>query len=328
MSYGPFFGANEIPASQLDKPATSAVAQTSAANAANTRSATTTNVTCRWCGKPVTNLQAWLCGECDKPRRLRGYAVAIASFAATTLLLPLILIGVTYWLNSEQQRIANRQKLADAYVAFGTAMTDYRRAAATFDLLTKGSSKGTVSLSEVKKALLDLDAAFNAIGAKLGPFEEAARRSPENGIVATSWNWIWTDKTAIKSKAADEISLTWNNCFVAPYYGTSAVPTDKTYWYKMHNTLRLCTADRCPRSVTERVANVLSDIFTGTCVCGQPEQHRPLVWLYPAIQSLMQEREVSEISKPPGETLVAKPNLDLLATNNAFCKSQPQTRSP
>lgn len=328
MSYEPFSAAFDIPASELGTPATPAVVQTNAADAANTRSTTTENIACRWCGKPLTNSRAWLCGECNKPRRLPGYVVAVFSFIATTLLLPLILVLATYSLNSEQQRIASRQKLADAYVAFGTTMTDYRRAAATFDLLTKSSNKGNVSLSEVKKALLDFDAAFNAIGAKLGPFEEAARRSHENGTAGTFWSWLLGDKTTIKSKAVSEISLTWNSCFVAPYYGTSAVPLNKTYWRKMNELLRLCTVDSCPKLVTEKIADVLSDIWTGTCVCGQPEQHRPLNWLYPVIQSLMEEREVSEITRPPGETLVAKPNSDLLATNNAYCKSQPQTRSP
>jgi hypothetical protein len=239
----------------------------------------------------------------------------------TTLLLPLILVIATYSLNSEQQRIANRQKLADAYVAFGSTLTDYRKAAATIDTLTKTANNGTISLSELKKAVLDFDAAFNAIGAKLGPFEEAARRHEDN--TNGTWNWLLGTGSQTPPGATREISRTWNSCFVAPYYGTSAVPSDKTYWFKINNALSSCSADTCPQTSAVQISAIQSDIWSGTCVCGRPEQQRPLNWLYPVIQSLMEERDISEMARPPGETLVTKPNPDLLAPNNDYCKSHP-----
>jgi hypothetical protein len=283
--------------------------------------------TCRWCGKAISHMEARFCGECDRPRHLQGYLIAAASFIGTTLFLPSVLILVTYLLNSEQQRIANRQKLADAYVAFGTTMTDYRRAAATFDLLAKSANE-RIKLAEVKKALLDFDAAFNAIGAKLGPFQESAQRSDEYGAASILKNLLPGNSSTTVSKVTKEIATTWNHCFVAPYYGSSAVPAEKSYWRKMNNLLRRCTAESCPRAVAERISEILSDIWTGTCVCGKPEQHRPLNWVYTTIQSLLEERDIAEIAKPPGKPIVSKPNPDLLAPDNLYCISQLSTSQP
>jgi hypothetical protein len=272
---------------------------------------------CRWCGKPIADLRAWMCAECSRPTRFPGYLVTGGAFVATTLLLPFILAYATYLLSTEQQQIASRQKLAEAYVAFGTTMTEFRRAAATFDVLTKVASDGKIDLPEVKKAILDFDAAFNAIGAKLGPFQEAARRSHDNRT------WLLSYRAPSTPNAINEISSTWNNCFVAPYYGTSAVPYEKTYWFRIHNSLRSCTAATCPQTVAERITTVVYDIWSGTCVCERPERQRPMSWLYPAMQSLMEGSEISAVATPPGEMILAKPNPDLIAPNNAYCKSIP-----
>jgi hypothetical protein len=251
-----------------------------------------------------------------------GYLATGVSFTATTLLLPLFLVYATFSLNAEQQRIANRQKLADAYVAFGSTMTDFRRAAATFDVLKKTAFNDKINLADVKKAVLDFDAAFNSIGAKLGPFQEAARRNRESKIAAF--------RTAGRSNAntTTDIALTWNSCFVAPYYGTSAVPYEKNYWFKIHNALALCSADTCPRLVAERISDIISDIWAGTCVCEQPQRQRSMNWLYPVIQSLMEELDVSEIAKPPGEVLITKSNPDLSPANDPYCKSNTPISSP
>jgi hypothetical protein len=51
-------------------------------------------------------------------------------------------------------------------------------------------------------------------------------------------------------------------------------------------------------------------------------------WLYPVIQSLMEELDVSEIAKPPGEVLITKSNPDLSPANDPYCKSNTPISSP
>jgi hypothetical protein len=263
-----------------------------------------------------------MCGECGRPKKGWGYIVAVVSFIATTLLLPILIVYATWWLNDEQQRIANRQKLADAYVAFGSTMTEFRRAAATFDVLKSITANDRIDLADVKKAMLDFDAAFNAIGAKLGPFQEAAFRGNQSSLAA------YLSAHPRSATVANEIALTWNSCFVAPYYGTSAVPYEKTYWFKIHDLLKACSGKTCPRQVAKRISDVIGEIWSGTCVCERPQRQRPMNWLYPVIQGLMQETDVSGIATPPGEVLATKSNSDLSTANNPYCKATNQTTSP
>jgi hypothetical protein len=274
---------------------------------------------CRWCGKPLVSPTAWLCAECKKPAKAPGYMAA----AAAALLLPLFLALATFWLSSTQQQtaldIANRQKLADAYVAFGATMTELRRADATIQMFATRSSTEAISYDELRKAVLNYDAAFNAIGAKLGPFEEEARRIHDQ---SSAWPWFtnplrWFSDSG-PSRPASQISLTWNRCFVAPYYGTSAVPTEKTYWFKVVQALNSCSGASCQRSVAVQIADILEDVFSGSCVCEKPEIERPLTWFYPEIQSIMEGGTTLPDVKVPGTALLRPPNKDVAKTS-PFC---------
>ena len=262
--------------------------------------------TCRWCGKPL-DLQAWMCGECDKPARWQGYAVASAAFMGASLLLPLMLIVATYSLNREQQNIANRQKLAEAYVAFSATMTEFRKAGATLDVLKTVADSGNAALPEVKKAVVELDAAINAIGGKLGPFEEAARRPPIN-----------------KASPAAELSDTWTNCFVWPYYGSDGVPQKNTYWVKIQTALKSCTDNKCPSKAISQITSLIHEIWSGTCLCHRPEPQRSMNWFYPVLQGMMGGRDNSQPILPSQG--LAPPNPDLDPAKNAVCK--PSVKAP
>jgi hypothetical protein len=279
-------------------------------------------VVCRWCGKPIVSPRAWLCGECNKPARAPAYVLA----AIQGLLLPLILAFATFWLSSGQQQIAlniaNRQKLADAYVGFGATMTDYRRAVATIQVFATDDSNDTVSFPELRKAVLDYDAAFNAIGAKLGPFEEAARRI-HNEAMTKSWiadplQWF---SGKGQPRTTIEISKTWNSCFVAPYYGTSAVPREKTYWYKILQTFKSCTLETCKRTVAVQISDILEDVFSGSCVCENPAKQRSLVWFYPEIEAVTEGGFPVPDATAPGDPLIRPSNEDLAKTAPS-CQTQ------
>ncbi len=58
---------------------------------------------CRWCGKPIINPRAWLCGECNRPAKLPGYLTTALSFFAASLLLPIVLAFFTFRLGDSQQ---------------------------------------------------------------------------------------------------------------------------------------------------------------------------------------------------------------------------------
>jgi hypothetical protein len=276
---------------------------------------------CRWCGKPIANARAWLCGECNRPARCPGYITTGISIAITSLLLPVVLAIFTFQLGANQQTIASRQKLADAYVAFGTTMTDYRRAAATLDVLSSVAPRDAISFPDLRKSILDYDAAFNAIGAKLGPFQEAARRSSNVGGEAGTWAWLSLSGAGPSEAAIDEISTTWNNCFVEPYYGgTASVPYEKSYWYKIQEQLKLCSSETCPHKVAADISSIMFDAYSGTCICDRPVKQRPMHWLYPTMQNIIEGRNISYPSH--ADAVLAKPNPDLANGNNEFCKAK------
>jgi hypothetical protein len=226
----------------------------------------------------------------------------------------------TVRLGDSQQIVASRQKLADAYVAFGATMTDYRRAAAAIDVLSSAGPQDAVSYPEIRKAVIDYDAAFNAIGAKLGPFEEAARRSSSVGQTGV-WAWIAGTEAHRPEAAIDEISPTWNNCFVEPYYGgTAAVPNEKSYWYKIQQQLRPCGSDTCPRNVAVGIRDIMEDIYSGTCLCERPVKQRPMGWLYPVMQDIIEGRNIAYPSRK--DPILRAPNPDLASANNEHCKAK------
>jgi hypothetical protein len=121
-----------------------------------------------------------------------------------------------------------------------------------------------------------------------------------------------------QSRPASQISLTWNRCFVAPYYGTTAVPAEKSYWHKIIQTLNSCSATTCQRSVAVQLASILEDVFSGSCVCEAPEIQRPLTWFYPEIQSIMEGGTAVPDVKLPGNALQNPPNKDVAKTS-PFC---------
>lgn len=265
---------------------------------------------CRWCGKRMSSDHSLLCSNCGKPSRLFGYIVVCFSFVLANLLLPLIIGVATFFWSTQQEKsssdIANRRKLAEAYVDYGNSQTDLRRAIATIELLDRAGSDNNISAPDLRKAVLDYDAAFNALGIKLAPFEEVARRTE-----------YYTRGNPNGTSALVE---TWHRCYIVPYHGAKrSLATEKAYWSQIKSYVRQCTADSCPRNVANHVSLILWNIFSGTCLCAKPETQRPLTWFYEELQSIMVEHDIHQDVAIPGGRNLAPANSDLLKGANPYC---------
>jgi len=267
---------------------------------------------CAWCGKQIENLSAFNCAECGNPLRPLGYIVAGLGFAVKSLLLPLVLGFATYLFSVRQQEtsllIANQQKLADAFISMGATENALRKTTATIELMTHISTNETIPEKDLKTAILDYDAAFNLLGTKLAPFEEAARQT---GYY-----------TRQPTGPVSQLTQTWHRCFIDAYHaGTVAVPVDAGYWYRIEKQMENCSSDQCPRSVAEKISQVTWDIFSGTCLCGQPELRRPLTWFYEETQSIMAERDLHREVALEGGRNLSPINHSLLAPRNPYCRA-------
>jgi hypothetical protein len=135
---------------------------------------------CSWCGAALQSDAATFCSVCKAPQTCFGNFLYGANFLARNLAIPLAIGLVTLILTNQQQEaaliVANRQKLAEALGEVGKVQADYHLADSQIALLASAKAD-TVPAKELKDAVLRLDLAIASFGAKLGPFEEFARRT-------------------------------------------------------------------------------------------------------------------------------------------------------
>jgi hypothetical protein len=95
---------------------------------------------------------------------------------------------------------------------------------------------------------------------------------------------------------------------------------ERTYWSRMLTEVNRCGPTRCPRDVVDNISLITWEIFSGTCMCGEPAIQRPMTWFYDEIQSIMLGQDLhSELELPGGRNLAPR-NSDLTAPDNAFCE--------
>ncbi len=199
--------------------------------------------------------------------------------------------------------IANEQKLASALISMGATENALRKATATIEILTHISINETIPAKDLNTAILNYDFAFNLLGTKLAPFEEAAR-----------------DYARQPTGPLSQLTQTWHRCFIDPYHaGTVAEPLNAGYWYRIQKQMENCSSDQCPRSVAEKISEITWEIFSGTCLCGQPGLQRPITWFYEEEQSIMATRDLHRELALEGGRNLSPINGSLLAPKNPYC---------
>ena len=114
--------------------------------------------------------------------------------------------------------------------------------------------------------------------AKLGPFEEFARR---------------TKYCTIKLHEASPLQTVWDQRFVLPYWGDGDKPG---YLQHVKESLAKCDDSICAKAVAQEVRRLYDDFYQGYCSHEKPVKQLPEVW------SNRELRRIA-IQEPPAENL-------------------------
>jgi hypothetical protein len=218
---------------------------------------------CKWCGTALASNTAEFCATCQAPQtRLAKFLYAL-NFIATTLAIPLAIGVVTLLLTHQQQEaaiiVANRQKLAEALSEVGKVQADSRLAYTQIALMALPSGT-TVPAKDLKDAATRLDVAIASFGAKLGLFDEFARR---------------TKYYSIKPNEASPLQNVWDRCFVLPYWGDGKSPG---YLHVIEQNLTKCDEAVCPKAVAQEVKRIHDEFWQGYCSEQKPVKQVRLIW--------------------------------------------------
>lgn len=231
---------------------------------------------CKWCGTALPTAAAEFCATCDAPQTCLARFLYAMNFLAKNLAIPLAIGIVTLLLANGQQEaaiiVANRQKLAEALSDVGKVQADYRLAY-TQILFMASSSGATVPAKDLKDAATRADVAIASFGAKLGPFEEFARR---------------TKYYDIKPSEASPLQKVWDRCFVYNYWGD-----DKKVGYLTLTTENLAKCDEavCPTAVAQELRRIHDEFYQGYCQDGKPVKQLQAVWFNRELRRIsIQER--------------------------------------
>jgi hypothetical protein len=204
------------------------------------------------------------------------------NFLAKNLAIPL-LIGIATWLLATWQQeaaviVANRQKLAEALSDVGKVQSDHRLAY-TQILFMASSSGATVPGKDLKDAATRLDLAIASFGAKLGPFEEFARR---------------TKYYDIKPNEASPLQQVWDRCFVHAYWGDDKKPGHLT---SITENLAKCDENNCPKAVAQELKRIFDEFYQGYCKDQKPKKKVEQVWFNRELRriSIQQPRPKGDI---------------------------------
>ncbi len=215
---------------------------------------------CSWCGSPLKNRSAAFCAECKAPQTALAYLLYVVNFIGTTLAIPLAIAAVTFILTSGQQRasetVASRQKLAEALGEVGKVQADYHLATTQITFMAF-AKEDTISAKEFKDALTRIDLSISSFGAKLGPFEEFARRTNYYGEIPPG--------------EPSPLQRVWDECFVKRYW--------PGYLTSIKHILSTCDEVKgCPRSAAEEVVKIFDEFYKGLCFEHKPADAIPLKW--------------------------------------------------
>ncbi len=218
---------------------------------------------CKWCGTQLATATAEYCAKCFAPQTGLAKILYIGNFVARNLAIPLAIGLVTLLITHRQQEsaliVSNRQKLAEALGEVGKLQADYRLAD-TQILLMASASGATVPAKDLKDAALRLDVAIASFGAKLGPFEEFARR---------------TEYYKIEPNKPSPLQHAWDRCFVVPYWGDGKKPG---HLHAIMNNLAKCGDATCPKEAALELRRIFDEFYLGYCHEGQPVKQLPSVW--------------------------------------------------
>jgi hypothetical protein len=219
---------------------------------------------CSWCATPLKGGKVTFCPVCQAPQTCFGYFLYGGNFLAKNLAIPLAIGLVTLILTERQQEsaliVSNRQRLAEALGDVGKVQADNRLAYSQIDFMTVAKGDA-VPAKDLKEAVLKLDLAISSFGAKLGPFEEFARRTNFYGSLSPS------DPTPLQRA--------WDECFVKPYWGNNASPG---YLSQIKNSVSTCDETKCPKAAAQELKKILDNFYSGLCDQGVPVKSVPQVW--------------------------------------------------
>lgn len=222
---------------------------------------------CKWCGASLKSSTAIFCSECKAPQTVFGHLLYAADFVGKNLAIPLAIGLVTFLLTAQQQEsaliVSSRQRLAEGLGEVGKVQADNRLAYSQIDFMAVAKDD-TVPAKELKDAVLKLDLAIASFGAKLGPFEEFARRTNYYGPIGPS--------------QPTRLQMVWDRCFVQPYWGDDKTPG---YLSQIKDSISKCGEAMCPKSVAQELKKIYDKFYLGLCYPGDPEipeKSIPQVW--------------------------------------------------
>lgn len=235
---------------------------------------------CKWCGTALASDTAEFCATCQAPQTRRAKSLYALNFIAKTFAIPLTIGVVTLLLTHRQQEaaliVANRQKLAEALSDVGKVQADSHLAYTQIALMALPSG-AKVPAKDLKDAVTRLDVAISSFGAKLGPFEEFARR---------------TNYYNIKPNEASPLQNAWDRCFVLPYWGDGKNPG---YLQAIEQSLTECDDAVCPRVVAQEVKRIHDEFYQGYCYEQKPVKQLPQIWFNRELRRIsIQERRVED----------------------------------
>ena len=248
----------------------------------DTPSPVSAKANCSWCGKPVSPA-AHFCPECHAPNRPNGYVLFSLNFIARNLAIPMAIGLLTFFLTARhedtERAISEHGKLIDAYGAFAQAHSEYRVAENTIAYMALNHG-GKVDFTALTAAILQLDKAFDSIGAKLTPFEEYEKASPH-----------YKSQFASGRTALEE---TWQDCFTTPYFTTDP-KAPPGYQTELATKLQGCSEGNCTLQVAWAVRHVLDEIDSGRCTSSLPPGTvRTFDWFWTELARVMAGRPVAQ----------------------------------
>lgn len=219
--------------------------------------------TCKWCGTPLKIDTAEFCSVCYAPQTPFANFLYSANFLARNLAIPLTIGIVTWVLTSWQQeatiKIATREKLAEALGEVDKVQADFHRAYTQIAFMASQKSSD-IPTKELKDAAIRVDSAIASFGAKLGPFEEFARRE---------------ELYDIEKYGASPLQKVWDRCFVSAYWGSNGNPG---ILQKVKDKLVQCNDDLCEKKIAKDLQLLYEDFDLGDCEGGVPTKQLPQVW--------------------------------------------------
>lgn len=237
---------------------------------------------CHWCGGQLKAEKAVFCAECEAPQTAGGYFLYVTSFIGKNLAIPLAIGLVTLYVTDHQQQsaliVSNRQRLADALGEVGKVQADNRLAYSQIDFMAVAKNQ-TVPAKDLKEAVLKLDLAISSFGAKLGPFEEFARRTEFYGPLGPS--------------EPTPLQRAWDQCFVKPYWGSGQGPG---YLSQVKDNVSTCDEATCPKSAAQELKKIFDKFYLGLCDKGDPRASVSQVWFNRELRRIsIQQRNPGDI---------------------------------